>query len=160
MAFVTGGLLIECRMLLHLTQQQFSDIVARTKRTIQRYEERGTTPLPSEVAALARAVCGSGPTSRRRSRRQATPHSINLGLTGLALRIPLRHPIRSTPDTGFWRRSTPSLRPRSRQAQEGQRLTVSCRQRRRMLHPLPSRQGRWRSRWQRVLPPRARATPP
>jgi transcriptional regulator with XRE-family HTH domain len=61
MAFVTGSLLIECRMALNLTQQQFGDIIARTKRSIQRYEERGTTLLASEVATLARAVCGVRP---------------------------------------------------------------------------------------------------
>jgi transcriptional regulator with XRE-family HTH domain len=57
MAGVTGSLLIECRMALNLTQEQFGDIIARTKRSIQRYEEHGTSLLPSEVAALARAVC-------------------------------------------------------------------------------------------------------
>jgi transcriptional regulator with XRE-family HTH domain len=57
MAGATATLLIECRMALNLTQEQFGDIIARTKRTIQRYEEHGTTLLPSEVAAIARAVC-------------------------------------------------------------------------------------------------------
>jgi transcriptional regulator with XRE-family HTH domain len=43
-------------MALGLTQQEFGDILERTKRTVQRWEERGATLLPSEVEALARAL--------------------------------------------------------------------------------------------------------
>ncbi len=43
-------------MALALSQQQFGDIIGRTKRTIQRWEERGTSLLPSEVKALARRL--------------------------------------------------------------------------------------------------------
>jgi hypothetical protein len=43
-------------MALGLTQQEFADIFGRTKRTVHRWEERGTLLLPSEAAALARAL--------------------------------------------------------------------------------------------------------
>ena len=56
MAGVSGNLLIECRMALDLTQEAFGDILGRTKRTVQRWEDRGTMLLPSEVVALAKAL--------------------------------------------------------------------------------------------------------
>ncbi len=56
MAAATASLLVECRIALNLTQEAFGNIIARTKRSIQRYEEHGVTLMPSEVAALARAL--------------------------------------------------------------------------------------------------------
>jgi transcriptional regulator with XRE-family HTH domain len=43
-------------MALRLTQQEFGDIVGCTKRTVQRWEERGATLIPSQVEALAHAL--------------------------------------------------------------------------------------------------------
>jgi hypothetical protein len=40
---------------LDLSQEAFGDILGRSKRTIQRWEDRGTGLVPSEVVALARA---------------------------------------------------------------------------------------------------------
>jgi hypothetical protein len=56
MAGASNNLLIQCRMALGLTQQEFGEIVGLTKRTIQRWEERGATLIPSEIEALARAL--------------------------------------------------------------------------------------------------------
>jgi hypothetical protein len=56
MAHVEATLLIECRTALALSQEKFGDILGRTKRTIQRWEERGTVLMPSEVEALARKI--------------------------------------------------------------------------------------------------------
>jgi transcriptional regulator with XRE-family HTH domain len=56
MAGAPDILLIHSRMALGLTQQEFGDILGRTKRTVQRWEDRGTTLIPSEVEALARAL--------------------------------------------------------------------------------------------------------
>jgi hypothetical protein len=56
MAGASDILLIQCRMALGLTQQGFGDLLGRTKRTVQRWEDRGTALMLSEVEALARAL--------------------------------------------------------------------------------------------------------
>jgi transcriptional regulator with XRE-family HTH domain len=56
MALASNSLLLQSRMALGLTQQAFGDIVGLTKRTIQRWEERGATLTPLEVEALAQAL--------------------------------------------------------------------------------------------------------
>jgi transcriptional regulator with XRE-family HTH domain len=56
MTGASDSLLIQCRMAMGLTQQEFGEIVGLTKRTIQRWEERGASLIPSEVEALARAL--------------------------------------------------------------------------------------------------------
>jgi glutathione S-transferase len=48
-------------MALGLTQQEFGDIFGRTKRTVQRWEDHGTTLIPSEVEALAAGVFSHSP---------------------------------------------------------------------------------------------------
>jgi hypothetical protein len=56
MAGTSDTLLIHCRMALGLTQPEFGDIFGRSKRTVQRWEDHGTTLIPSEVEALARVL--------------------------------------------------------------------------------------------------------
>jgi transcriptional regulator with XRE-family HTH domain len=56
MAITPDTLLVQCRVALGLTQKEFGDIVGRTKRTVQRWEERGATLISSEVEALAHAL--------------------------------------------------------------------------------------------------------
>jgi transcriptional regulator with XRE-family HTH domain len=55
-ASIGSPLLMNCRMALGLTQQQFADIFGCTKRTVIRWEERGTVLLAPALEALARAV--------------------------------------------------------------------------------------------------------
>jgi transcriptional regulator with XRE-family HTH domain len=43
-------------MALGLTQEGFGDLFGCTKRTVQRWEEGGTTLVPSEIEALARLL--------------------------------------------------------------------------------------------------------
>src|SRR5580692_9455687 len=56
MAGIDGALLTHCQMALGLTQQELADLLGCTKRTIQRWEDRGTTLLPPALEALARAL--------------------------------------------------------------------------------------------------------
>jgi GNAT superfamily N-acetyltransferase len=56
MASVSNVLLIECRMALRLTQQELGDLVGCTKRTIQRWEDRGALFTQQEGEALAGAL--------------------------------------------------------------------------------------------------------
>jgi transcriptional regulator with XRE-family HTH domain len=56
MAGASDILLIQCRMALGLSQQGFGDLLGRTKRTVQRWEDRGTALMLSEVEVLARAL--------------------------------------------------------------------------------------------------------
>jgi|HubBroStandDraft_6_1064221.scaffolds.fasta_scaffold156747_1 transcriptional regulator with XRE-family HTH domain len=55
-ASIGSTLLMNCRMALGLTQQQFADIFGCTKRTVIRWEERGTVLLAPALEALARAL--------------------------------------------------------------------------------------------------------
>ena len=57
MAGVSNILFVECQMALGLTQEQFGELFGHSKRTIQRWQEKGATLLPSQLEALARAVC-------------------------------------------------------------------------------------------------------
>ena len=57
MANASSSLIVQCRMALGLTQEQFGDMVGKNKRTVQRWEESGTTLIPSEVKAFAQALC-------------------------------------------------------------------------------------------------------
>jgi transcriptional regulator with XRE-family HTH domain len=43
-------------MALGLTQEELGDMVGKTKRTVQRWEEGGVTLIPSEVKVFARAL--------------------------------------------------------------------------------------------------------
>ena len=52
----TAILLVHCRMALNYTQKEFGDLVGKTKRTVQRWEDRGAILLPSEAEAIAAAV--------------------------------------------------------------------------------------------------------
>jgi transcriptional regulator with XRE-family HTH domain len=54
-------LLIHCRLALGLSQQEFAALVGVTKRTLMRWEERGTVLLPPQATALARALNGVRP---------------------------------------------------------------------------------------------------
>jgi DNA-binding XRE family transcriptional regulator len=56
MAGATNVLMIECRMALGLTQEQMGKLVGCTKRTIQRWEDRGALLVAREVEALVRAL--------------------------------------------------------------------------------------------------------
>jgi len=56
MAGLTKTLVVECRMALGLTQTEFGNILGRTKRTVQRWEDSGALLIPQEVEALARAL--------------------------------------------------------------------------------------------------------
>jgi DNA-binding transcriptional regulator YiaG len=56
MAGLTSTFVVECRIALGLTQNEFGNILGRTKRTIQRWEDRGPLLIPQEVEALARAL--------------------------------------------------------------------------------------------------------
>jgi len=57
MASASSTLIVQCRMALGLTQKELGDIVGSTKRTVQRWEGSGALLTPSQVEALARALC-------------------------------------------------------------------------------------------------------
>jgi hypothetical protein len=61
MADPSNTLLTECQLALGITQEDLGNIVGRTKRTVQRWQQRGATLLPSEAEALARALCPARP---------------------------------------------------------------------------------------------------
>jgi transcriptional regulator with XRE-family HTH domain len=61
MASISPELVVQCRLALQLTQQQFGDMVGCTKRTIQRWEERGALVLVGQAHAIAVALRGSHP---------------------------------------------------------------------------------------------------
>jgi transcriptional regulator with XRE-family HTH domain len=56
MTGASATLLIHCRLALGLSQQELAAVVGVTKRTLMRWEERGTVLLPPQAAALARAL--------------------------------------------------------------------------------------------------------
>jgi hypothetical protein len=56
MAEDPGTLFVECQMALKLTQEELGELVGRTKRTIQRWQEKGSILLPSEAQRLADAL--------------------------------------------------------------------------------------------------------
>jgi transcriptional regulator with XRE-family HTH domain len=61
MAATSGPLIIRCRIALQLTQKEFGDLVGRTKRTIQRWEEAGTALIAPDTEALVRALHAERP---------------------------------------------------------------------------------------------------
>jgi len=52
----SGALLIHCQMALGLTQQGLGDLLGMTKRTIQRWQDRGFAPLAQQAETLAHAL--------------------------------------------------------------------------------------------------------
>jgi transcriptional regulator with XRE-family HTH domain len=56
MASIDSALLVHCQMALGFTQQQLADLLGCTKRTVQRWEDKGATLLPSGIEALAHAL--------------------------------------------------------------------------------------------------------
>jgi transcriptional regulator with XRE-family HTH domain len=56
MSGISSSLVIQCRIALGLTQQEFGDMVGCTKRTVQRWEDRGALLVQPEAEALVRAV--------------------------------------------------------------------------------------------------------
>jgi len=57
MASISADLLTQCRMALHLTQQELADdVLGCTKRSIQRWERAGAMLFDSQFEALARAL--------------------------------------------------------------------------------------------------------
>ncbi len=56
MARIDSALLVHCQLALGLTQQQLAGLLGCTKRTVQRWEDRGATLLPSSLEALTRAL--------------------------------------------------------------------------------------------------------
>jgi transcriptional regulator with XRE-family HTH domain len=56
MASIDGALLTHCQMALGLTQGELADLLGCTKRTIQRWEDRGASLLAPALEALARAL--------------------------------------------------------------------------------------------------------
>jgi transcriptional regulator with XRE-family HTH domain len=56
MAGIDSVLLIHCQMALGLTQQELADLLGCTKRTIQRWQDKGGSLLPSGIETLARAL--------------------------------------------------------------------------------------------------------
>ena len=61
MASDSKTLVIQCRIALGLSQREFGNLVGRSERTIQRWEDRGVTLIASEGEALARALRASRP---------------------------------------------------------------------------------------------------
>ncbi len=51
-----GTLFVECQMALQLTQEELGKLVGRTKRTMQRWQDKGSSLLPSEARMLADAL--------------------------------------------------------------------------------------------------------
>jgi DNA-binding transcriptional regulator YiaG len=56
MAGIPDSLIVQCRLALGVTQQEFAQIFGYTKRTVQRWEERGAALIPSEIETLARVL--------------------------------------------------------------------------------------------------------
>ncbi|MDP9002663.1 MAG: hypothetical protein M3O46_21445 [Myxococcota bacterium] len=93
MAGLTGSLIIDCRMALRLTQQQFGDLFGRTKRTVQRWEQAGVSLLPSETETLARALY---PAERDLAEQVAAAGDSSVERLGL---VPSTDPVRDDVDS-------------------------------------------------------------
>jgi DNA-binding transcriptional regulator YiaG len=61
MASISRELVAQCRLALQLTPQQFGDMVGCTKRTIQRWEDRGALVLVDQARTIAVALRRSHP---------------------------------------------------------------------------------------------------
>jgi transcriptional regulator with XRE-family HTH domain len=56
MTMGSGPLLVHCQMALGLTQQELGELLGKTKRTIQRWQESGFAPMADQAETLARAL--------------------------------------------------------------------------------------------------------
>lgn len=56
MATLSAKLIVQCQVALGLTQKELGDLVGKTKRTIQRWQDHGAPLLPEEARALANAL--------------------------------------------------------------------------------------------------------
>ena len=52
----SAALLVHCQIALGLTQEQLADLLGRTKRTIQRWQEHGFEPMADQAETLAEAL--------------------------------------------------------------------------------------------------------
>jgi transcriptional regulator with XRE-family HTH domain len=52
----SAGLLVHCQMALGMTQEELGDLLGRTKRTIQRWQESGFEPMADQAETLADAL--------------------------------------------------------------------------------------------------------
>ena len=78
-------------MALGLTQKEFGDIVGKTKRTVQRWEEDGVALIPSEVKAFAQALCPVRPDLAAQMAAAANTTLDELGI------VPAAHASRTAP---------------------------------------------------------------
>jgi hypothetical protein len=76
----SAALLIHCQMALGLTQTQLGDLVGKTKRTIQRWQERGFTPTVDQAEALAAALQPVRPDLAEQMRELARSVAIAMGM--------------------------------------------------------------------------------
>ncbi len=56
MAGISAKLIVQCQMALGLTQSELGALIGKTKRTIQRWQDKGAVLLPEEARALAKAL--------------------------------------------------------------------------------------------------------
>jgi transcriptional regulator with XRE-family HTH domain len=56
MAIDSGKMLTQCQFALHLTQEELADLIGVSKRTIQRWQDRGCNITPAQAEALASAL--------------------------------------------------------------------------------------------------------
>jgi DNA-binding XRE family transcriptional regulator len=84
MSGATNVLMIECRMALGLTQKEMGNLVGKTKRTVQRWEDRGALLIAAEVAALVQALRPVRPDLAERIAAILDQSRAEIGLPALA----------------------------------------------------------------------------
>jgi transcriptional regulator with XRE-family HTH domain len=52
----SAALLVHCQIALRLTQEQLGELLGRTKRTIQRWQDQGFEPMADQAETLAQAL--------------------------------------------------------------------------------------------------------
>ena len=52
----SAALLVHCQIALGLTQEQFGELLGITRRTVQRWQQRGFEPMAFQAEALAQAL--------------------------------------------------------------------------------------------------------
>jgi hypothetical protein len=78
-------LLVHSQMALQLTQQQLADLLGVSKRTVQRWQDRGGSLLPVHAERLASAVRSMRPDLAEKAMALGQAQAATLGVPGPAV---------------------------------------------------------------------------
>jgi hypothetical protein len=80
MATRPGALLTECQFALRLTQEGLGELLGRTRRTIQRWQEGGFLLMPDQAKTLAEALRPERPDLADRILELGRQHALVAGI--------------------------------------------------------------------------------